>query len=82
VSEDEKMAEVLNQYFSTVFTREDITNIPRSRRPVRRRWKTGPYSTAKIRQKIAKLKTASSPGPDGITSRLLQEMNAEIASEL
>ncbi len=38
VSEDEKMAEVLNQYFSTVFTREDVTNIPRSRRrPVRHR---------------------------------------------
>jgi hypothetical protein len=36
VSEDEKMAEVLNRYFSTVFTREGVTNIPRSRRrPVR-----------------------------------------------
>ncbi len=83
MSEDEKMAEVLNQYLSTVFTREDITNIPRSRRrPVRHRWKTGPYSAAKIRQKMAKLKTASAPGPDGITARLLQEMSAEIASAL
>jgi hypothetical protein len=47
VSDDEKMVEVLNQYFSTVFTRENMTNIHRSRRrQVRHRWETGPEITA------------------------------------
>jgi len=83
VEDDGKMAEILNQYFSTVFTREETTNIPRSRRrPVRHPWTDIPFIKRVIEKKIAKLKTASSPGPDGITARLLQETAREVAGPL
>jgi len=82
VSEDQGMAELLNNFFSSVFTREDTEHIP-----------TAPdmetsmlYSitvTAKIlREKIWKLKPESAAGPDEIGPKLLQELDSVLIPPL
>ena len=83
VSEEEEIAEELNEYFASVFTREDLTSVPdpapmRSRTKLRGTW----ISTEKVRKKINKLKKHGAAGPDGIRPQLLQQCADEISPVL
>jgi hypothetical protein len=74
VKDDEEMAEVLNGFFGSVFTREDITNIPDPEpKPTSRKLNNIWITTQQVKKGIEKLKIQSSPGLDGITPRLLKE---------
>ena len=80
ISGEEEMAEELNKYFSEVFTREDVDNVPdlemlRTRSNLSRSWIT----SEKVRKKIKELKPHSAAGPDGISPRLLQACVNELA---
>ncbi len=55
VTEDGSMAEVLNEFFSSVFTREDTNNA----------------TTEKVKKIIRKLRTAAAAGPDVVGPRVL-----------
>ena len=71
-SDDEQVAKILNEYFCSVFTKEDETHIPNCNI-------TPPISTIEdivitedmVKDKIKKLKPHSAKGPDNITPRLL-----------
>ena len=81
-----QMAEVLNEYFSSVFTTEDISSLP------------VPFTTFEgnksehlgqlfvtpemIANKIKKMKDNKSPGVDGIPLKLLKEIVEKISTPL
>ena len=82
-TEGEEMAEELNKYFSSVFTREDTANVPvpppmRTRSRLTKSFVT----TQKVRRKIRQLKPHSAAGPDGIALKLLQQCEDELAPVL
>ena len=80
------MAEVLNEYFSSVFTTEDISSLP------------VPFTKFEgntlehlgqlfvtpemIAQKIKKMKDNKSPGVDGIPPKLLKQIVEQISTPL
>jgi len=80
VSDEREMAEQINEYFCTVFTREDLAAVPD---PVPQKPKTRLTRTivtaAKVRKKIKNLKLQSAPGPDGITPKILKECEKVIS---
>ena len=74
LTDEKDMATELNQYFSSVFTREDTTNIPEPpTMPTRSKLTSSFITSQKVRKKIQKLKAHSAAGPDAITPRLLQQ---------
>jgi hypothetical protein len=82
VTDDTEMAEVLNSFFSSVFTREDLTDIPPAAAgdsvPIERMRIT----EWEIKKAIRKLKKESAAGPDEIGPRLLQELEGAAATAL
>ena len=70
VKDDKGMAEILNKFFSSVFTREDTANIPEPEKlKVEKELKEVKITVAKVKQQIRRLKTGSAPGPDGKIGR-------------
>ena len=80
---DEEKAQVLNDFFSSVFTREDQTNIPELiQREVPKPLTKVNFTAANIEKRLLKLKTSKSPGPDGLHPRILKELAKEISKPL
>ena len=80
---DEEMAEELNQYFSSVFTRKDMAQVPEPPpMKTRSRLTRSFITTEKVRKKIRQLKPHSAAGPDGIAPKLLQQCEDQIAPVL
>ena len=83
VSGNEAMAKIFNEYFSSVFTREDVSNVPDPEQHHR-----GPILTEvkvtvkKVKEKIKKLRKGAAAGPDKIGPQLLQELVDTISSPL
>ena len=82
--EDLDMAEELNRHFSEVFITEDNSSIPATEP-----WARCPpiittlsVTKRQVLAKIGKMVAHSSPGPDGISPRLLKELAREIAGPL
>ena len=77
---DEEKANALNEKFSSVFTEEDVNNLP-----------TPPhydhigeitnifFTTEAVEKKFAELNPNKAPGPDGLHPRILREMSHELA---
>jgi hypothetical protein len=79
LTEEKDMAEELNKFFSSVFTREDLTNIPEpEKEQVQSRMKEIRVSKGEIKKKIQKLRKEAAAGPDGIKPRLLQQLEDSI----
>ena len=68
------MAEVLNEYFSSDFTIEDISSLPVSF--------TKFVTSEMIAKKIKKMKDNKSPGVDGTPPKLLKEIVEQISTPL
>jgi len=80
ITDEKEMAEELNNFFSSVFTREDTSSVPIPEpRHCRKKMKDVWISTQDVKKRIEKMKQQSSPGLDGITPRLLKETKDEIA---
>ena len=65
-SDDTTKAELLNQYFASVFTNEDLVNIP----DIAQKYHgldgiNMTFNTEQVEKKLRKLKTTKSAGPDG-----------------
>ena len=74
ITDNEEMATILNTAFSSVFSNEDTTNIPPCRDTSNRNSICEVQFTPDIvARKIRKLKISNSSGPDGISSRFLNE---------
>jgi len=82
VTDDLEMAEVLNKFFSTVFTREDLTNIPAAAAPPSEPLERVHITEWEVRKTIRKLKKESAAGPDEMGPRLLQELEDAAAKAL
>jgi hypothetical protein len=74
-TEDASKADVLNEFFSSVFTHEDVTNVPRL--------EEGSYSNgvflsevrvtlAAVQRKLSDLNPNKAQGPDGVPPRALK----------
>ena len=76
-------AEVLNDYFTSVFTQEDVTNIPEAEK-----WDGDSFlddlviTEDQVEKKLKGLKIDKSPGPDGMHPRILKELSDMIAGPL
>ena len=76
------MADKLNKFFASVFTDEDISNIPVQGRETEASLDHVVFTKVKISNKIKNLKKNSAPGPDGISVNLLQNAREELLSPL
>ena len=80
------MAEVLNEYFSSVFTIEDISSLPV--RFTKFEGNTSEHlsqlfvTPEMIAKKIKKMKNNKSPGVDGIPPKLVKEIVEQISTPL
>ena len=86
ISDGFQMAEVLNEYFSSVFTTEDISSLPV---PFTKfEGSTSEHlgqlfvTLEMIAKKIKKMKDNKSPGVDGIPPKLLKEIVEQISTPL
>ena len=81
ISSDEGMAELLNEYFVSVYTKEDLKELPsvpifyQGTNPLRKINMT----IERVREKIRKLNANKSPGPDGFYPREIKEVENELA---
>lgn len=76
-------AEVLNDYFSKVFTREDTSGIPNlPSKKVLEALDTIKITCDEVEKKLDGLKIGKSPGPDGIHPRVLKELSPVISTPL
>ena len=83
VTENKEMAEILNQFFSSVFTKEDLSYIPdaevenveNTMRPVQ-------VTRREVEKKIRNLRKDAAAGPDGISPRLLKDFETELSVPL
>ncbi len=66
------MAELLNQFFSSVFPREDVQNIPTATEMGAPVLETVGITNREV--KIKNLRPSSAAGPDGIGPQLLQKL--------
>ncbi|PLS49478.1 hypothetical protein CYV29_15670, partial [Carnobacterium maltaromaticum] len=80
--ESEKMGEILNEYFASVFTEErDMTDVEVRNRCLITLGQVG-IRREEVLGILKGIKVDKSPGPDGIYPRLLREAREEIAGAL
>jgi len=73
VTEPEEMANMLNDFFASVFTIETPGEVPEPRRQeVRNRQRNRWITAEKVRKKIDELRQTSAAGPDGISPKILK----------
>ena len=86
ISDGFQMAEVLNEYFSSLFTTEDISSlpVPFTKFEGNQSEHLGQLfvTPEMIAQKIKKMKDNKSPGVDGIPPKLLKEIVEQISTPL
>ena len=82
ITDEKEMADKLNKFFASVFTDEDISNIPVQGRETEASLDHVVFTKVKISNKIKNLKKNSAPGPDGISVNLLQNAREELLSPL
>ena len=73
-----EMSRELNNFFSSVFTNENTSQMPNVHPETDKKIETLQITRETLHAKIKKLKEHSAPGPDGITSRLLKAAAKEI----
>ena len=86
ISDGFQMAEVLNEYFSSVFTTKDISSlpVPFTKFEGNKSEQLGQLfvTPEMIAKKIKKMKDIKSPGVDGIPPKLLKEIVEQISTPL
>jgi hypothetical protein len=80
--DDKEMADILNQQFSSVFTREDTSNIPALLPETQEILEEIRITERDVRKQIRKLRADAAPGPDGISPRLLKDIENCVAAPL
>ena len=82
ISTDKGMANIFNEYFASVYTEEDTSEIPnvpivyRGNNPLRKI----EITVVKVKMKFKKLNSNKSAGSDGFYPRVIKETEEETAS--
>jgi hypothetical protein len=80
ISDNKGMASALNDFFLSVFRKENLGNVPVPEKlPSASVLSDMVISSAQVKKKLQNLKENSAPGPDGITPRVLK-LNADALS--
>ena len=82
VESDTEMVQILNQFFSSVFTTEDMVNIPKDAMSVEMEINNISCTLEDITKGLLKLNVNKSCGPDKLYPRVLKELANEIAKPL
>ena len=84
VTSDSAKANLFNQYFVSVFTKEDVSNVPKLHLPtvVGLTFDHLSMSLSDVCAELSALDTSKACGPDGICPRLLKDGAAEFAIPL
>jgi Reverse transcriptase (RNA-dependent DNA polymerase)/Endonuclease-reverse transcriptase len=83
IQDDGEMAVILNRFFSSVFTREDATQVPEPENVAGQNSVRDVKITVKnVKEKIKKLRADGAAGPDGIGPSLLKNLMHELALPL
>jgi hypothetical protein len=83
VADKKQMADMLNTYFSSVFSGAEVGDVPTAEgEEVRHVLDDVQFDEEAVVKKIQQLKIASAPGPDGIGSLLLKELAEQIKRPL
>lgn len=71
ITDNKEMAEMLNQFFSSVFTKEDLNNVPDAEAEiVTRAMPPVQVSEQDVAKKIRELRRDAAAGPDGVSPGL------------
>ena len=82
-SNNQEMAAILNSYFVTVFSKEDVTNIPTTAEMTYDACLShSTFTKLEVQEALQSLKPGSAPGPDQISSKLLKDFNEILAIPL
>ena len=80
---DTEKADVLSEFFSSVFTKEDTSKIPTLPKREFKQWLAHiTVSKENIKKRLMQLKISKAPGPDQIHPCLLKELSEEISLPL
>ena len=86
ITDDSKMAEMLNAFFCSVFTREDLSRMPEAEHYFQgeesERLKTVHITEEKVKKKLLNLRPSSAPGPDRMWPRVLFSLAGELSYPL
>jgi len=83
ITDDIDKADAFNNFFSSVFTKEDTVHLPDiSSRPVKNELIDVNFTEVDVLKHLLSLKADKSPGPDTIHPRLLKECAHELAYPL
>ena len=83
VTEDQAKAEILNEYFSSVFTRENTEAVPNLETKTTKFPFNPPiFSEQAVLEQLKRLKPSKSPGPDELHPYLLRELSKSLALPL
>jgi hypothetical protein len=77
ITGEKEMGDLLNGFFSSVFTREDLTSIPTATQRGEETFEKVEITAKGVKAKIRNLKPFSAAGPDGIGPQLLQDSVVE-----
>ena len=84
MTDDGEMAELLNNFFCSVFTRENLDAMPE---PEQLYTGAEPLTEAEfkeedVKKKLTNLKASAAPGPDGVWTRILHKLADVLAQPL
>ena len=80
---DTEKVELLNRYFKTVFTEEDLQSFPEvQKQNLESFLKNVEINEEMVRKKLKAINQNKSPGPDGIHPRILKELMEELVMPL
>ena len=79
---DQAKATILNKYFASVFTKEDLSTAPPPVPPNKHTVDDLMITEDMVKLKLTQLKSTSSPGPDNIHPKILKEAAHQLAKPL